>query len=114
MADLPLQAKISRTTITTRGNNVTAITLGGASEQLDEVINPVAYGWSISYSPLSIVDKTTVEAFLLGVGYSGVFSIDIGCTSPVTYVVRMDKDTLSISRSRGKYVVSFNITEQVW
>ena len=109
---LPLQEKILRSTETSyEVAEKTSQYNEGVADTALEVVNPVVRTWEIRYSPLNLTDRGTLVAFLLGKGASGKFSYIDGCGG-LTYAVRMKKDSFTMGRSNGKYIIKLTLEEQ--
>jgi hypothetical protein len=116
MEPLPLQGSILRSTVTTLLNRVRSTRFAGTTvEAANEAVNQDTLAWTIQYKPLTLAEKEAVLSFLLTVGYSKYFTFSPRCVGDlVTYTVRMTMDSLQVTRRKGNYFISFNLSEEIY
>jgi len=112
---LPLQSSILRASQEGASNRVKELSFGlGAKESVNDPLTPKLLAWEITYKPLTLSDRDTLVSFLLGTGSTKYISYTSGCTNPITYTVRMGKDSLKETRKKSKYYISFTLLQQVY
>lgn len=82
----------------------------GFTETAVDGPHPYRRKWAIQYIPLSLTDRDTVMTFLQTHGAFRTFLFTPINGSPVT--VKRDADSLKEVLSKGKFRISFSLTEQ--
>lgn len=111
--DLPLQSKILRDTKETSTAIGKETQFGlGVKESQNDPLTPKRTAWQITYIPLSLVDRDTVMSFALSHGSTKFMYYTEGCTVLKKHTVRIIKDSISETRVRGKYIISFGLIKE--